>query len=383
MNQSELALGRVVDVEERTLMSRSIYAEDLTHRFQEPPMKESRDQVVGRQTNDYIRSQIKKMALQQGWESTPEAPLGVPMNDPHFDFFGYVQAMMRKWGFKGLNLDEKTHETLQRLLLDLNEAYTKVTPGEGSVGWGPVFRNYPKYNRSIPFDAYFKHAVKNRGTSEVRDRALTRENMKTVNISPGGPEEGQSGQGISEETLGGGETDLGDRGQDSSSHEYMQHTFRGMLQYLRLQRHGDMLTLIFRLMAPPPQGEGLIQGEVAQWLNKEAIASPTGETRWSPGMVNSYVQKIRAAIKTYIQEEDKGEHGEGTLKKIYDRQINPPTPAQPTPAKSKGPSQVMWNPDGDPSKATPVTMVRKSLKNSRIKLPDGQSIVVPTKDLEF
>jgi len=303
------------------------------------------------------------------------------MENPNFDFYAYIQAVMTKMGFRGYTLEEKIHETVQRLFLDVQEAYTKVgEDGAEKIGPGPILR---RYDGRIPFDTFFKHSVKNRGQSESRDRSKAKEKFDTVNISKGGAEEGQPGQGISEETLGGGEIDQGDYGQDAESADYLQTTYRSMVRYLSMQRHGDMLTTIFKLITPPPQGEGLSQGEVVDWLNREQVASPTGATTWSTGMVNSYVQKIRAAVQTYIEEENRGEQGEGVLKPLYDRKFRRPAVPEGTPSTQKGPIQAMWFPKGDTTKAQKVTLIRKSLKNSRVQLQDGTAILVPTDELRF
>jgi len=291
--------------------------------------------------NEWINSQLEELAAEKGWDS-------IPMEDPGFNFVTYVKAVMQKMGFRGLELDEKTNETIQRLLFDIDKG-----------GPGPLLRQYDGIR---PFDKYWKHAVQNRGLTEARDQGAARKRIPTTSIKPSGKDE--TSPGVSQEIIPGKS--------EGPDDEYMGQTFQGILRHLNLQRHGDILTLIFRLMAPGPQGEGMAQREVVDYLNTQEIMSPTGETSWSPGMVNSYIQKLRKAVRDYAVEEDRGEGGEGTLLPILKRKQKEKAPT---------PEGLVWYKDGNPDEAIPVEKIRGSHRNTRIRLPDGSETVVPSKDV--
>jgi len=295
--------------------------------------------------NTWIRQELAKVSQQKGLPLNPAVS--------SFDFYGYAEAVLRKRGYEGLNLDEKTNSTIQRLIFD-----------DRNGGPGPLLR---QFDGRADIISYYKNAVNNRAISELRDDRTKQRNIPTVNIKPSGKDE--TTPGVSQDTIPGGETELNDEGMDS--------TVSGIAQYLAMQRHGDILGVIFRLLAPEPQGQGLNQQEVVQYLNDNAVASPTGETRWSPGMVNSYIQKMRKAVNQYIEEENKGEGGEGTLHMLRRERAKPPAP-EVTQPKSR---YMMWAEDGDQSKEQPVEIVRQSQNNTRVRLKDGTLTVVPTKHL--
>jgi hypothetical protein len=121
-------------------------------------------------------------------------------------------------------------------------------------------------------------------------------------------------------------------------------------------------------------GEGMTQYEITEYLNRNKIPSATRTTVWSPGMVNSYITKIRAAIRIYVDEEDKGEDGEGTLRKLM-------TKDKPKLPKEVG--QAYWKINGDEMNRVPVRVRRRQTQNTAIVLPDGSSKTVPTKEMEF
>jgi hypothetical protein len=271
--------------------------------------------------------------------------------DPNFDFFGYAKAVMQKRGYRGLTLEEKANETIQRLLFNMQTG-----------GLGPVFSHY---DGRVPFDAYYKMAVQRRSLSELRDDKKDRDLLPTVNIKPSGKDE--ITPGVSEETIG-------DDRVEGPNDEYLDQTFKNMLGHLARQRDGELLVLIFRLMAPEPMGEGMTQYEITEYLNRNKIPSATRTTVWSPGMVNSYITKIRAAIRIYVDEEDKGEDGEGTLRKLM-------TKDKPKLPKEVG--QAYWKINGDEMNRVPVRVRRRQTQNTAIVLPDGSSKTVPTKEMEF
>lgn len=298
--------------------------------------------------NSWIKSELESLANTRGWDS-------VPLSNPDFNFYDYTKAVLLKRGYRGLTLEEKTNETLQRLLYDIEKG-----------GPGPLLR---QYDGRTPFDAYFKMAVNRRAITELRDDAAARQRLPSVNIKPSGKDDVTPG--ISQEVIPGEISEPSD--------EYLDQTFSNLLRYLGMQRHGEMLTLIFRLLAPEPQGQGMSQQEIVTHLNQNQVVSPTGETRWSPGMVNSYIQKIRKAVTQYSAEEDKAEGGEGTLNLLMKKREKTVPDSQQPALPTRG--QAFWIAEGDPSRAQPVTIVRRSVKNTRIKLEDGTFKVVPSQHI--
>lgn len=305
--------------------------------------------------NAWIQSELERLAQRRGWDN-------VPLEDPAFDFSGYVRNVMIKKGFRGLTLEEKASETIQRLLYDIETG-----------GPGPLLR---QYDGRVPFDAYFKMAVHNRSLSELRDEGAKRSRIPTRNIAPSKRGD-DSSPGISSEVIPGVSAGPDD--------EYLRQTVDTLLLHLSRQRHGDMLSLMFRLLIPQPYGEGLSQNEVVDYLGREGVVSPTGETRWSPGMVNSYIQKLRRAVEQYAREENLGEGGEGTLQNIL-TQMSKQKAKKVQDAKSFAEGDVVkgeaiWFKNGDASQEVLVRIVRKSLKNTRIELPDGTQTVVDSRHI--
>lgn len=305
--------------------------------------------------NSWIQDELEDLATQLGMSE-------IPMANPDFNFFDYTKAVMRKRGYAGLTLEEKTNETLQRLLFDMERG-----------GPGPLLR---QYDGRTPFDAYFKMAVNRRALTELRDDKAERSRLPSVNIKPSGKDEVTPG--VSEETLG-------DNRVTGPNDEYLDQTVNNMLGYLSRERYGDILAVIFRLMTPEPLGSGMDQGEVVQYLNTNQVPSPTGETKWSPGMVNNYVRKIRDTMSRYIEDENKGEGGEGTLKKLMTKE-KPPAPPKPA-------GVAYWKVDGDENNKLPIQRVLRRGKpklrstdpdtNSAILLEDGRQLKVPTSQIEF
>lgn len=329
--------------------------------------------------NNWIYGELQKLAAEKGISQ-------VPMKDPNFDFYGYTERKLKALGFKGFDLEAKVSDTIMRLFLDMEEAYTEVGEGKAdSIGKGPLLRSYDP-TRGTPFDAYFKNAVNNRAKSESRDRSLAQENMPTTNIHQGGGSDGEVIPGVAEEALGGGESDHGDSGMDLETKEYIDHNTSDLENYLLTQRHGRTLVLIYKLTAPIEfGGSGMSQGEMTQYLNDKKIPSESGATSWTPGMVSSYVMKLRKAVENWaMAREEAGDSGFMDLidrDNLYTTKDNETKPGQiPAPPANASPT-IYWYPGGDATQAQAVLIVRRSAKNSRIKLPSGEIILVPTNEL--
>ncbi len=302
--------------------------------------------------NGWIHGEVQSLAGKLGIDT-------VPMVNPDFNFYGYTESLLKNRGYRGLILEEKTNETIQRLLFDMRNG-----------GPGPLLR---QYDGSSPFDEYYKKAVQRRALSELRDDKKQREKLPTVNIKPSGKDEVTPG--IAEDTLG----ELAEGPND----EYFDQTLENLFGYLSRARAGDLLSLIFRLMVPEPAGSGFTQSEVAKYLNSHQVPSETGQTEWSPGMVNSNVAKIRKVVEQYIRDEDLGEGGEGILKALMGKPA--PKPVGPrVPKEPKGPRMGFYHPNGttDPERIQ-VKILRSNLHNTTFLLPDGTRKKVPTELMDI
>ena len=73
--------------------------------FSEPQVAAKKDPI-----DAYIHNTIiTKLKVKLGME--------IPMNDPDFSFMGYLKGLMLSAGYRGLTLQEKISETLQRLII--------------------------------------------------------------------------------------------------------------------------------------------------------------------------------------------------------------------------------------------------------------------------
>lgn len=303
----------------------------------------ARSLVATSPMNKWILSQLPPVAKRLG---IPE----VYLEDPEFDFFGYVQNVFKGKGYRGLTVDEKSNETIQRLLFDMEKG-----------GPGPVLRQYDGRN---PFDAFFRFAVRRRVITELRDDKKHRDLLPTVNIAPSGKDEGTPG--IAEETLEGGPL-------EGPNDEYLDQTVENMLAYLARARAGDLLSLVFRLSIPEPRGGGMNQKEVVDYLNKNEIPSETGQTTWSPGMLNSVKAKVQKVIEQYVRDENVGEGGEGILKPLMNTK-----PRAPQPKRS---NEAIWYPNGqEPGES--VRIIRQSPENTQFEKSDGTRMKVPTQHVK-
>jgi hypothetical protein len=324
--------------------------------FQAPPQQ--RDPV-----DNYIHTKIIPSL---------ESKLGikVPLNDPNFSFMGYLRGLFIKSGYKGFGLEEKINETLQRLLIG-------NTPGE----WGPVVS---RYNGSTPFDLFFAMAAKRRKNSELRDDKLKRDNLPVVNIKPSGGDE--VGGGISEDTLG-----EEDSGEAIAEADY-ETTYKDIVFYLKRARYGELLSYIFHLMSPEPQGLGMAIPEMVDHLTTEGIKSPSGQSKWSSGMLNGYVTQIRKVVQDYMRDDAFSKANQGVpedalinkfkeRKNVYEEGFKQEDVKNGllTQEEAKPVARHYWNKGGE---RIPFTVIRKSLKNWSARLEDGTKVTIPVSQIE-
>jgi hypothetical protein len=322
-----------------------------------------------------LNNELFGLFVKKGWR-TPDGKWIAPVEDPNFKPVDAIKQGLLGIGFKGPRLDEAIQDTIVRLFYN-----------PGSV------TNQYDITRGTKLDLFIRMAVKRRGRSEGRDDTARKNRLPSDSITQRAPELGDAGGGVSQEHIPGGEPVPGD---DVETRDYMRQTFENVKSHLSRQRFGDLLVKIFELMAPPPQGKGMNADAVAAELTRLKVPSGSGATTWGSGMLNGYIRQVRDAFNQYIEEEDRGEGGEGTLKKIRQRDTrknqapmdpqnpqgpqNPQNPQAPSGFTVPGATQKerIWTYQGQQYR---VRVKRQGEKNTRIEFAGGVTEVVDNRSL--
>ena len=386
---------------------------------------EKKSRHAGYRTNDpraaAIDRLIRQGAEQRGWLSRVDGSWSIPIHDPDASFGGYLLLKLKLAGFEGQEVDDiiqkfmvgpqvssstEEERKLKRspysviteepkakkkrgkgLVIDTEEG----SPTEGQIN-GEIFKKYDPSKGTL-FDHWVYHIFKKRVISEIRNRSNRNTKQKSVNIK--GPSRGTEDQvGMGEDSIRDTRESIPDEG--IASTDYVNATIVAFRQYLRGQRHGDLLLKISTYTLPYPWGEGLRDDLdlVAEKLTQAGVKTGSGSTQWSSGTLDKYISDIETYFMRYMAEEAQGDpegYSElGTLHKNKYRKTNvevkpvdtqsnlPPLKRNFTPAEWNSKYRIYQHSSG---KRYLVTTIKRGDNQTRVLFENGGDALVLSKDL--
>lgn len=245
------------------------------------------------------------------------------LSSPDFNFIKDLRRRVQSAGFRGHKEDEIVSQIFQELTFE-----------PGSL-W--------KFNteKRQPLDGFWKTIADNRVKSQIRNLQTERRVMPTVSITPR-KDEGDTGGGISEQTLEGRPESITDREEE----EVLFGDFR---EFLSKHREPDRVLKVFDAFMKDPVN--MRQKDVAQ------------ETGMSQGQVNHWLKEIKQALWNFASYAGEENPTLMQMFKLLEQKSKEPTqPKQPNTGTYVGPSGT---------EQVPVVIVRRGRDTVTVKRQDG------------